>query len=469
MPESVAAMANTIWAIVFVLGSCIFVHELGHFVAARLAGMRVEEFMIGFPPRLVIFSRRNTRYGIGLVPFGGFCRIAGMEPGQEQVEGGFYTRPRYFQAAVIAAGSLMNVGLAVGLFTLVGSVRGVPIGTVEPPTVDSLIGHDTPARRAGLRHGDVILALDGHRESLKITEVKPNSIGAKLGLTPNSYVYGVNDQFAAVPSDILRLVRTSPEPVTIKVQPLPDGRDDDVPAPRLLRATRRELGFPEDAQNEGQRLADLWGVQFAPLSVETVQTYVMERPRQTIRLTIRREGRELEIPVTPRAEAIQFEREDAQGRRTLTRGEIGQIGITFAAIRRYDVGYALRTGLDDSLFIVKGVADMIYRLLTGQGRFEGSGIVGIAYFTHKQAQIGWDAVVSLCAIINVNLAFINLLPIPIADGGRLVIIGYEAIVRRRISSRREITWLVAGAVFFVVLFAAVTFKDVWNLVIHHTP
>ena len=77
--------------------------------------------------------------------------------------------------------------------------------------------------------------------------------------------------------------------------------------------------------------------------------------------------------------------------------------------------------------------------------------------------------VQLCGIISVNLAFPNLLPIPITDGGRLVLIGYEAVVRRRISSRREMAWLAAGAVFFVCIFLAVTFKDVWNLIRHHAP
>jgi regulator of sigma E protease len=119
--------------------------------------------------------------------------------------------------------------------------------------------------------------------------------------------------------------------------------------------------------------------------------------------------------------------------------------------------------------IIKGIVGMIYRLLKREGRFEGTGVVGIAYIAHEQAQIGWDAVLGLCGIISMNLAFINLLPIPIADGGRLALIGYEAIVRRRVSSQREVAWLVAGLVFFVVLFALVTFKDVWNLIRYHAP
>jgi regulator of sigma E protease len=139
MNSFLTVTANSVLAIAFILGSCIFVHELGHFVAARLARMKVEEFMIGFPPRLFSFVRGETRYGVGLIIFGGFCRIAGMEPGKEDVEGGFYTKPRLSQAGVLLAGAAMNVLLGIGLFTFSGIWWGIPQKEVSPPTIDSLI------------------------------------------------------------------------------------------------------------------------------------------------------------------------------------------------------------------------------------------------------------------------------------------------------------------------------------------
>jgi regulator of sigma E protease len=464
MPAVVGSVANSIFAIVFILGSCIFIHELGHFVAARLAQMRVEEFMLGFPPRLVSFTRGQTRYGIGCIPFGGFCRIAGMEPGQEGVQGGFYTRPRYAQAVVIAAGAGMNVLLAVGLFTFIGVLKGVPVDYAEPPMIESLLKGDTPARRAGLRPADAIVALDGDRESLEVTDVKPGSLGGKLGLVVGDVIYRVGDADVAVPTDVLRAAGQATGEMTLKVMPPYPTGNQQTPQAKLIRGTPKQLGLPTVSFGKA-RLPDLWGVTFSRLTVESTRLYVMERPDRPIRMTVNRNGSEVTLSVTPQREAAAIQDEDGQ----IVREEIGQIGIIFAAVRRYDVAYALRSGGDDSLVIVKGIADMIYRAVRGKGRFEGVGVVGAAYYAHKQAQIGWDAVLNLCGIISVNLAFINLLPIPMVDGGRLLLIGYEAIIRRRISSHREVAWLTAGLVFIVLAFVAVTFKDVWNLIIYHAP
>jgi regulator of sigma E protease len=421
--------------------------------------MRVEEFMIGFPPRLLAFRRRDTKYGVGLIPFGGFCRIAGMEPGQEAVEGGFYTRPRYAQALVIAAGSAMNVLLAVGLFTLTGVVSGVPIDDVTPPTIERINRDAVPARAAGLQPGDQIVGLDGHRRSLEVTQVRPGSLGSRLGLQAGDLIYAAGDKYVAVSSDLVQALPRSGH-TKLKISPAAPTADGQ---PKQIAASRQALGLSDSATRAD--LARLWGVEFAPLSVLPTRVYVMDRPGTPIRLTIRREGQEREVTVTPRAKAVQVEQEDGSVRRE----SIGQIGVIFEAVRRHDVGFALTTGLGQSTAIVEGIAGMIYRAVRGKGRLEGSGVVGMAYYAHEQAQIGWDAVVQLCGIISVNLAFLNLLPIPITDGGRLVLIGYEAVVRRRISSRREMAWLAAGAVFFVCIFLAVTFKDVWNLIRHHAP
>ncbi|MBM3501956.1 MAG: hypothetical protein FJX74_25155, partial [Armatimonadetes bacterium] len=446
MSALLGSLANSVLAIVFILGTCIFVHELGHYVAARCARMRVEEFMIGFPPRVVSFTRRETRYGLGIVPFGGFCRIAGMEPGQEAVENGFYTKPRYWQAVVIAAGAVMNVLLAVGLFTGLGIVEGVPVAYVDPPEIDTLVRGETPARQAGLLPGDSIVALDGERSCLEIAEVRAGSVAARLGLAAGDVVYRVNEEYVAVPADVPRVAAEAPGSVELAVMPSGAG-PESAGEPKTITASREKLGLPDPVPPDAD-LAEAWGVKFGPLTVEPTRLYVMERPNRPIRLTVMRNGSELELTVTPRPESVQVQEEDGQ----VVREEIGQIGIVFAAVRRYDMGYALRSGLDDSQVIVKGIAGMIYRAVKGESKFEGTGIVGMAYYAHKQAQIGWGAVLSLCAIISMNLAFINLLPIPIADGGRLVLIGYEAIVRRRISSRREMAWLVAGIVFLVVAF-----------------
>ncbi len=100
---------------VVVLGLCIYAHELGHFAVAKLSGMHVREFAFGLGPVLWGFKRGETKYTIRAIPFGGLNDIAGMEPGQRDVERGFYTRPRWMGALTIVAGVFMNVVLALSL------------------------------------------------------------------------------------------------------------------------------------------------------------------------------------------------------------------------------------------------------------------------------------------------------------------------------------------------------------------
>jgi regulator of sigma E protease len=468
MESLLSVTANSILAIVFILGSCIFVHELGHFVAARLAGMRVEEFMIGFPPRLFSFVRGGTRYGVGLIIFGGFCRIAGMEPGQEEVEGGFYTRPRLSQAAVLLAGATMNVLLGIGLFTFSGIWWGIPEEPVSPPTIDGLIQGDVPARQAGLRPGDAIVGLDGHRHSLEVAKVKPGSIAASLGLRPEDLIYAIDDEELATPIDLAQRIQRAEGQVTIMLDPASSTVGTTETEPKKIKATKEQLEIPDDPVTV-EELEERWGVEFAPMQVYTTQVYVAKRPEQPITFTVRRQGREIDLPVTPEAKPVTTQIEDESGKGRTVHEKVGHIGVTFLFHRDHDAKRAIRLGLKSSLGVIGGVLTMLWETVTGKAEFAASGPVAIAYYAVEHARIGWDAVVQLCGLISVNLAIINLLPIPVTDGGRIILVSYEAIIRRRVSSQREMAWLVAGAVLILALFVFMTFKDVLNLAIHHAP
>ena len=153
-------MLEKIVATIFVFGLLVFVHELGHFITAKLTGMRVDEFAIGFGPRLVSFRRGETLYSIRIIPLGGFNDIAGMNPDDNDAgDRGYCRKPILSRMFVILAGSAMNLILPVALFFGIFFFAGVQ--TPNPAPVLGTVLADQPAAQAGLRAQDRILTIDG--------------------------------------------------------------------------------------------------------------------------------------------------------------------------------------------------------------------------------------------------------------------------------------------------------------------
>jgi regulator of sigma E protease len=145
-----------ILAAIVAFGAMIFVHELGHFLVARRAGVLIHAFAIGFGPRVVSWRRGQTAYSLNLLPFGGYVRMEGEDDEGSGVEGSFRSRPIGWRMAIIAGGPAMNLVLAAVIFAIVAAIAGVPVST----RVGSLES-GWPAEAAGIRSGDVILAIDG--------------------------------------------------------------------------------------------------------------------------------------------------------------------------------------------------------------------------------------------------------------------------------------------------------------------
>jgi len=161
-----AALLTGHWTLVVAilgLALLIFVHELGHFLAAKAFHMRVEKFYIGFPPAVIRHTRGETEYGVGAIPLGGFCKISGMTPDEELpdevVPRAYYSKPVWQRNIAIAAGPLMNVVAAVVILFVFFQAAGVPKPTL---TVGQIV-KGTPAAASGLRAGDRLVAADGVR------------------------------------------------------------------------------------------------------------------------------------------------------------------------------------------------------------------------------------------------------------------------------------------------------------------
>ena len=177
--SSFGPTALRVAAIALAFGLTVFVHELGHFLTARLAGMAVYEFSIGFGrPLLLWFKRGGTQYSFRLWPFLSYVRIAGMEPGDEHPQG-FLKKPRWAQAIVLVTGCLMNFLLAVAIFIAMGLVFGKAV----PSNVVKEIAKDSPAAQVGLAPGDRLIGINGTRLSLDQLRAKIKaSPGKQLAL-----------------------------------------------------------------------------------------------------------------------------------------------------------------------------------------------------------------------------------------------------------------------------------------------
>lgn len=339
-------------AFIVVVGLVVLVHELGHFGAARLCGVRVYEFAFGFGPRLFARQVGQTLYAVRALPLGGMCRLAGMddsELAEEQADpddpASFVNRPFWQRMLIVAAGPLMNFVLAVAILTGLFSAYGVPMATVVD-VVDA-----SPAEVAGFRAGDTIVSVNGR---------------------PVASVAGFVNTISAS-----------------------WGRRMDV-----------------EVQRDGQR--------------ETL--YVV--PDYDAQVRVGRIGVRLtESPV--RAE---------------TRGTVG-------GALRYTWG------------VVDTTVTSLWAVLSGRTKPEVSGPLGIAGMSAQAAQQGLPSLMMFIALISTSLGLLNLMPVPILDGGWILLLALEAVRGRPLSPQIEEALKFVGLALLMLLMVYATVSDISRLVV----
>lgn len=354
---------------IFILVTLILVHEFGHFIVAKLSKIKVEEFGIFFPPRLFGVTKGETVYSINALPFGGFVRIFGENHNEHANDPrSFSSKPRYIQAAVVAAGVFMNVVFA-WLALSFGYMNGLP----------------APAEHAGF--GNV---RDAHTI---IVAVLPDSPAAQAGL---------------LPEDQLVSVGTGTVP------------------PRTFSAA------------------------------EEVQNFIAAHAEESLILTILRNDEEKVFIARP-AEGF------VEGRKALGI-QLSDVGMLQLPPHTALIEGA-RLTYDMAAATAQGLAAFFAQIVRGTADFSSvAGPIGIVSIGAGELTKGFSATAVLTAVISLNLAIINLLPIPGLDGGRLVIIGAEVILRRPVSRTITTALTVAGFALLIVLMVVVSYHDVARLV-----
>lgn len=339
-------MITTVVATVFVFGLLILVHELGHFFTAKWVGMRVDEFAIGFGPKLIQFQRGETLYSLRAIPLGGFNKIAGMDPDEEQDERSFQRKSIAARMAVIIAGSTMNLLLPIILFFSIFVSSGIDNPSNQPVIGNVFAGK--PAAQAGLLPGDRILAVN-------------------------------------------------------------------------------------------------------QVEVESWKQFVtLIQPQANQELTIRysHQGEERVTKLTP-----EF---DEKGNR-------GIVGVV-PTLEKYQpgLGEALVLAGKQTYFVTSSMLIGLWQMVSGQVAAEVAGPIGVAKMAGEVAQLGIAPLLQFAAFLSINLGLINLLPVPVLDGGHIVTLALEGLRGKPLSRRYLQAVQMVGFVLLLMLMVLATVKDIRN-------
>lgn len=493
---------NSAAAIAVVLGLCLMFHETGHFVVAKLFRMKVDEFAFGFGPALLSFRRGETLYRFNIFFFiGAYVKIAGMEPGAEMEPRGFHSRPRWQGALVIIAGSFFNILLAILIFTITTAWTGLP-DPKDPSVYVGKTATGSPAAKAGLLPGDKIVAVDGNRYSLKVTKVAPNSVAAKAGITTALEFDKVGKREVYTPKEMLVALREAKGPKvevealnyeardfgdqykmvqlpTLAAVPSPEtkvGENGVLPPTPSLKGGAKNGVLPPASSLKGggetapeAELGKALGVEFEPMHQGSLVGYINLRPAKTVMLTIERQGSERQVPVTTMVTNGRKMFRDDKGMLYSRIEPIGRIGaILKGATRPAGALESVKIGALRTYGAVATVFISTQAMVKKQVAPELAGPVAIMAISVERSKVGWDAVLNWAGVISSILAIMNLFPFPPFDGFKALLIGIEAIMRRRVPAKLEIMISIVGFVVVVGLGLYLIFKDTLSLIFKGT-
>ena len=432
-----------------VLGIMVLVHEFGHFAVAKLCGVRVEVFSVGFGKRLFGFRRGDTDYRLSLLPLGGYVKMSGEAPGEGTTgdPGEFSAHPRWQRILIGLAGPICNFLLALLLMTGFYMMHNeVEAFRSQPASIDFVADH-TAAAAAGLKAGDLLTRFDN------VTNPTWEQVSIRAALNVG--------QTVAV--DIKRDGQTISSQLMV---PNPHGSDDfdfDTVGfiPKMqddpIRVRQIEAGMPaaKAGLKAGDQITSVDGLVLH--SVDAMLAFLQQDSGRPIHLTVLRDGQTLQIELQPIMA-------DAGNGKKLYR-------IGFAPnlppfkIQQLPLPQALHQSVHFNLRYSGLILEVLQRMVTRRFAVQDlSGPIGIARQTGLAVQEpGWQPIIGLMSIISLNLGIFNLLPIPILDGGVIVLLLIEGVMRRDLNQEFKERIYQAAFVVLLIFAAFVMFNDISKL------
>ena len=417
-----------------VLGIMILVHEFGHYAAAKWFGVRVDVFSIGFGKRLAGFKRGDTDYRISALPLGGYVKMAGENPLESRsgAPDEFMSHPRWQRFVIAVAGPAMNILLAIALLTGVFMVHYEHPLYWDEPAVVGWVMDDSPAAKAGIEQGDRIIRVDGQENptwedvmlKVIISTKQPLSVAIQRG------------------HDILEK----------QIQPEAEGSEEYgsvgcLPDEPVI-VTQLESDLP--AAKAGLQLGDeIISVNGTPVrSLYSVIHYLQKSGDKPLVVVASRQGQPINFNITPVYD---------HGRKAYRLG----FGSVPVHIDKLPFAKALDRSLEENKKFSLLMVDLVHKMVERKVSIKQlDGPIGIARASGEAArEPGWTPLLSLMAMISLNLGILNLLPIPILDGGIIMLLIVESIIRRDISLRIKERIYQTAFVFLVLFFVVVIYND----------
>jgi regulator of sigma E protease len=420
-------------ALAFILGVIIIVHESGHLLVAKAFGVRVLTYSIGFGKRLAGFRRGETDYRISVVPLGGYVRLDGESPDESSGDPHqFLSKPRWQRVLIFLAGPAMNVALSIAIFA---GLFMIGIQVADMPATSPIIGsveEGSSAAHAGLKRGDLIVAVKG--EPAKSWR----EVSFALAVAPDK----------PVPLEVKRGDRTFAATVTPKRVPQYEMGDLAGLLP-IMQAEIRDVQPGKPAALAGMLAGDTIR-SVAGMTVLDPQDFVQaieQRAGRQVAVEVTRDGRNVHLTVVPALE-----------------GKVGKIGVSVVRVgpyQRYPPLEALRASVALNVQIVSETFQVLGKIFRREMSAKSAigGPIEIASQSGAAVRRSLKDFFYLMGVISLSIALLNLMPIPILDGGQILVLLVEEVIRRDLPLRLKEVISQIGLVLILMLMAVALFFD----------